>query len=236
MVFVEAPAFTRHAPSYFTDDEYRQLQGALLANPEAGAVMPGTGGFRKLRWRDLRRGKGTRGGLRVIYYHFASDAQVWLMTLYDKNEITDLTVARSAASERQSARSARRVPPSNQGEGGRTMGHKKHRLFDELLTGVTAMAAHREGKLTLRTHQLDVLPLPRVTAALVRDTREQLKMSQRVFAGKLRVNPRTLERWEQGRSKPNDQASALILLVRRFPDTVDRLDIIGTSKRSRRAG
>ena len=115
------------------------------------------------------------------------------------------------------------------------MRHKKRALFDELIEGVGAMRAHREGKLTLRTHRLDVRPLPRVTAAIVRDTRERLNMSQRVFARKLRVNPRTLERWEQGRSKPNDQAAALILLVRRFPDTVDRLDAISSSRRSRRA-
>ena len=97
------------------------------------------------------------------------------------------------------------------------MPHKKRALFEELMNGVGAMGAHREGKLTLRTHRVDVRPLPRVTAALVRDTRERLNMSQRVFARKLRVNPRTLERWEQGRSRPNDQAAALILLVRRFP-------------------
>jgi len=115
------------------------------------------------------------------------------------------------------------------------MRHKKRALFDELIEGVGAMRAHREGKLTLRTHRRDVRPLPPVTATLIRNTRERLKMSQGVFARKLRVNPRTLERWEQGRSKPNDQAAALILLVRRFPDTVDRLDVIGTSKRSRHA-
>jgi putative transcriptional regulator len=115
------------------------------------------------------------------------------------------------------------------------MPHKKRALFDELIDGVSAMRAHRKGKLTLRTHRLDAPPLPRVTAALVRDTRQRLNMSQRVFARKLRVNPRTLERREQGRSKPNDQAAALILLVRRFPDTVDRLDAIGSSRRSRPA-
>ena len=108
-------------------------------------------------------------------------------------------------------------------------------LFGELLEGVDAMRAHREGKLTLRTHELPAPALPRVTAAVVRDTRERLKMSQGVFARKLRVNPRTLERWEQGRSKPNEQAAALILLVRRFPDTFARLDAISASKRSRRA-
>ncbi len=115
------------------------------------------------------------------------------------------------------------------------MRYKKRALFGELMEGVGTMGAHREDKLTLRTHRLDVRPLPRVTAALVRDTRQRLNMSQRVFARKLRVNPRTLERWEQGRSRPNEQAAALILLVRRFPDTVDRLDAIGASRRSRRA-
>jgi hypothetical protein len=53
--------------------------------------MPGTGGFRKIRWADKRRGKGRRGGLRVIYYHFAADHQIWLMTFYGKNEAADLT-------------------------------------------------------------------------------------------------------------------------------------------------
>jgi putative transcriptional regulator len=114
------------------------------------------------------------------------------------------------------------------------MGRKRRKLLDELMEGVSAMHAHREGRLTLRTHQLSTPPLPSVTAALVRDTRERLNMSQRVFARKLRINPRTLERWEHGRSKPNDQAAALILLVRRFPDMLDRLDLIGSS-RSRRA-
>ena len=115
------------------------------------------------------------------------------------------------------------------------MAGKKRKLFDELMEGVHAMGAYREGRLTLRTHKLDAPPLPRVTAALVRDTRQRLNMSQRVFARKLRINPRTLERWEHGRSKPNDQAAALILLVRRFPDTLDRLDLIGAPPRSRRA-
>jgi hypothetical protein len=56
-----------------------------------GDLMPGTGGFRKLRWADVRRGKGRRGGLRVIYYWFDGQGQIWLMTIYDKNEAVDLT-------------------------------------------------------------------------------------------------------------------------------------------------
>lgn len=53
--------------------------------------MTGTGGFRKARWADARRGKGRRGGLRVIYCHFKSDSQIWLMTVYDKDEASNLT-------------------------------------------------------------------------------------------------------------------------------------------------
>jgi hypothetical protein len=81
MLFIEAPAFTRHVASYLNDDDYRQLQATLIAKPEAGAVMPQTGGFRKMRWPDPRRGKGTRSGLRIIYYLFAEDGQIWLVTL-----------------------------------------------------------------------------------------------------------------------------------------------------------
>ena len=91
MEFIEAPAFTRYLSSYLNDDEYRELQNRLAAGPELGDVMPGTGGFRKLRWADPRRGKGRRGGLRVIYYYFPGEQQIWLMTLYDKDEASDLT-------------------------------------------------------------------------------------------------------------------------------------------------
>jgi hypothetical protein len=97
MEFIEAPAFTRHVSTYLADDEYRKLQDRLARNPDIGDVMPGTGGFRKLRWRDPRRGKGRRGGLRVIYYYFLADQQVWLMTLYDKSEAADLTPAEKSA-------------------------------------------------------------------------------------------------------------------------------------------
>jgi hypothetical protein len=91
MEFFEAPAFTRYVSSYLTDDEYREMQGRLASAPEAGDMIPGTGGFRKLRWADPKRGKGQRGGLRVIYYYFPGERQIWLITLYGKNEASDLT-------------------------------------------------------------------------------------------------------------------------------------------------
>jgi mRNA-degrading endonuclease RelE of RelBE toxin-antitoxin system len=97
MEFFEAPPFTRYLRDYLADEEYRRLQHLLAQNPELGNMMPGTGGFRKLRWADQRRGKGRRGGLRVIYYYFSSEKQIWLMTLYGKDEAIDLTVAEKSA-------------------------------------------------------------------------------------------------------------------------------------------
>ena len=91
MEFFEAPAFTRHVSSYLADDRYRELQRRLAAEPELGDVIPGTGGFRKLRWPDPRRGKGSRGGLRIVYYYFPAGRQIWLLTLYGKDEAADLT-------------------------------------------------------------------------------------------------------------------------------------------------
>lgn len=91
MEFIEASAFTRYVHDYLDDDSYRALRAELAANPECGEVIPGSGGFRKVRWADARRGKGRRGGLRVIYFYFELEQQVWLMTLYGKNEAADLT-------------------------------------------------------------------------------------------------------------------------------------------------
>ena len=90
-VFFETQLFSRLLPSYLNDVEFRRLQPALMSDPERGDVMPGTGGFRKLRWGDARRSKGKRGGLRVIYYVLAADEQVWFFTIYDKGESKGLT-------------------------------------------------------------------------------------------------------------------------------------------------
>ena len=90
-VFVELPAFARHRGEYLDDEDFRRLQATLLANPEAGEVIPGTGGLRKMRFGDPRRRKGTRGGLRVVYYWWSGGQQFWLFTLFDKDEMKDLT-------------------------------------------------------------------------------------------------------------------------------------------------
>ena len=72
--------------------------------------------------------------------------------------------------------------------------------------------------------------LPEVDAQFIRETRETLKYSRALFASRLFINERTLENWEQGRTKPNAQAAVLILLVRHFPDTLERLRRIASSR------
>jgi len=90
-LFVELPPFERLRANYLDDDAYRALQDELMQNPLAGDVIEGTGGLRKLRQPDPRRGKGKRGGLRVIYYWWLGGEQFWLFTVYDKDQADDLT-------------------------------------------------------------------------------------------------------------------------------------------------
>ncbi len=100
---------------------------------------------------------------------------------------------------------------------------KKRRLFDELVQGIEEINQHLAGKITLKTYTVERAPKPEVTPEVIRETREKLNLSRAVFAHELHVSPRTLEKWEQGLTKPNEQAATLILLVRKFPDTLDRL-------------
>ena len=99
-------------------------------------------------------------------------------------------------------------------------------LFAELNEGMEALAEARHGKRTLRTHALEYRPAPTVTSRELIRVRKDLKISRALFAVYLRTNVRTLENWEQGRAKPNAQAALLINLVKRYPDTVERLATI----------
>jgi mRNA-degrading endonuclease RelE of RelBE toxin-antitoxin system len=81
--FIETKLFTKLVQKYLSDDEYWELQSLLMKQPQAGKVIPGTGGVRKLRWRTP--GKGKRGGYRVLYYLKIEQGIIWMLTLYSKN-------------------------------------------------------------------------------------------------------------------------------------------------------
>ena len=89
MEIVETPIFTRRIKAVLSDDEYRELQWALVINPEAGQLIPRGRGLRKLRWAVSGRGK--RGGLRIIYYWYTRDEKIYMLLPYKKSEQDDLT-------------------------------------------------------------------------------------------------------------------------------------------------
>ena len=90
-VFKELSLFAARRADYLSDEQYRQFQNHLMRNPRAGATIAGTGGLRKIRIADPRRGKGKRGGLRTIYYYEQDNSVFWLFMIYDKDEMEDLT-------------------------------------------------------------------------------------------------------------------------------------------------
>lgn len=99
----------------------------------------------------------------------------------------------------------------------------KRNLFDEMMQGMDEMAAQREGKITLRQVTVEDKPAPRVTAEEIVALRKKMKMSQRVFAMRIRTSPETLRNWEQDKARPNAQAALLLKLVEQYPDMVERL-------------
>ncbi|MGQ0603101.1 MAG: type II toxin-antitoxin system RelE/ParE family toxin [Anaerolineales bacterium] len=91
MIVVETSVFTRRVQTLLTDDTYRELQLLLAARPEAGTIIPESGGLRKLRW--AARGHGKRGGVRVIYYWATAQNRLLMLLIYAKNERDDLSKA-----------------------------------------------------------------------------------------------------------------------------------------------
>jgi mRNA-degrading endonuclease RelE of RelBE toxin-antitoxin system len=89
MRFVETPIFTKEVLDLLDEDDYRALQLALIFRPEQGAVIPGSGGLRKLRWGG--KGRGKRGGLRVVYYQAKEEDTFYMLSVYQKNVQEDLT-------------------------------------------------------------------------------------------------------------------------------------------------
>ena len=89
ITFIETSVFTKQISSLLSDDEYLRFQQALICNPSAGAIVRNSGGLRKVRWRTASRGK--RGGIRVIYYWFVSEHEIYLLLAYGKNQQDDLS-------------------------------------------------------------------------------------------------------------------------------------------------
>ncbi|MDX7998676.1 toxin [Xenorhabdus sp. Reich] len=90
-IFIELPPFERYRANYLSDNEFRAFQNMLLKNPLSGDVIQHTGGLRKVRFSEPQRGKGKRGGVRIIYYWWVDKTQFILFTIYNKGEMKDLS-------------------------------------------------------------------------------------------------------------------------------------------------
>jgi mRNA-degrading endonuclease RelE of RelBE toxin-antitoxin system len=88
MVIIETSVFTRLIRELMSDEEYSELQKTLFQHPDVGDVIPGSGGLRKVRWRQ--KGRGKRGGIRIIYYWVSRDDQIWMLYAYRKARQIDL--------------------------------------------------------------------------------------------------------------------------------------------------
>ena len=91
MEYIESPLFSRLIGTYLKDDEYAALQWDLTLHPEKGDLIQGSGGLRKVRW--LGKGRGKRGGVRIIYYYKNQVGQIWLLTIYAKNEYENIPLS-----------------------------------------------------------------------------------------------------------------------------------------------
>jgi hypothetical protein len=89
MEIIETSIFTRRIPEFYSDDEYRELQAEIIAHPDIGKVIPGSGGIRKMRWH--KKGIGKRGGLRILYYWFIQPKKILMLFAYQKNKQEDIS-------------------------------------------------------------------------------------------------------------------------------------------------
>jgi putative transcriptional regulator len=194
--FLETPAFTRQILVLLRDAEYAALQGTLVVDPEAGDLIRDTGGLRKLRWHERQRGKGKRGGIRIIYYWYEPRRHLHAARIF-KGRTRRLVGARETHSEAAGGAGVR----------------MKKQLFDELVGSIRDAGEIHRGE---RSPSRKFVFKPED----VRRIRRKLRKSQSEFARMIGVSVSTLQNWEQGRRQPEGPARALLLVASKAPQTV----------------
>jgi putative transcriptional regulator len=215
MTVVETPGFLRDATAALSAEERTEMISFLAANPDAGDIMPGTGGTRKLRWRA--QGRGTRGGVRVIYYshkRFAAAVSAQRIRKEREGQPDKGRTERNAdpvapfgcgLPEKDGAMKAKRTTkPGRPGAGSRIIASLKEAV--DWVEG-------RESQVRVTTVEVPSID--------VRATRQRLRLSQAAFAAKFGFQPATLRNWEQGRTRPDGPARVLLAVIARHPEAVE---------------
>jgi DNA-binding transcriptional regulator YiaG len=196
--FAETPTFAADADKLWTEEERLEFFVWLASHPDAGDVIPGSGGCRKVRWS--RPGMGKRGGVRVIYFLRKSEQEIWLLLIYAKSvKDTTFLVTCSRKFERKSKMVSRKSEKTL--SAGEALGRK-------LLQSVREMKAARAARVT------------KVELNEVVQARQKTGLSQAQFAEALHISKRTLQDWEQGRRSPSGAAQALIRIATKHPKVV----------------
>lgn len=166
------------------------MQNFLLVTPEAGDIVPDTGGVRKIRWKIT--GTGKRGGVRIIYYFKKQDDEIWLLTIYKKKRDPKFT-------------------STHLEENSRGIKMTERNIAQEILDGIREIKAFKVGEGELKTRTLSDPASPQVI-------RSKLKLSQVTFADLMGVSLRTVQEWEQGRRQPSGPAKALLRIADQKPE------------------
>jgi putative transcriptional regulator len=177
------------------------LQRYLNSDPEAGAIVPGSGGVRKVRWRA--EGRGKRGGLRVIYFAKLARGEIWMLTIYGKNVQENIPAHVLRAMRKEIGDAQMTKKQLSEWEKTRNVG-------EEILEGLREIKAGRGRRFTV-----DSYPIIRA--------REKSGLSQAQFAGLLGVSVRTLQDWEQGRREPSAAAKTLIKIAELYPHVLKKV-------------
>jgi len=228
MTVVETERFLEDMEPLMSDAEREELVAFMGANPEAGRIIPETGGVRKVRWALAGRGK--RGGARVIYYYHSGRLPLFLLTAYPKNEKANLSKA-----ERNAMRGLVQIlvagyPAKKQEDAVNTKtktkrtaqkaAKKRPTVGASIIEGLEQAIAWTRGE--NRNVRVTLVSVPDVD---VRKVRTKMRLSQAQFATKFGFPPATLRNWEQGRSRPDAPTRVLLAVIAKHPEAVE--DVLG---------
>jgi len=219
--FIEMTLFSKAWDALgLNDDDLNLLEHQLLTNPNAGAIMPGCGGARKIRF--ALPGSSKSGGARVIYVDFVVRGQIYLLLAYPKSKQASLSAEQKQNLSRL-VKSLGGIAVSNNDF------FEDFNLYDSLKQSLEDAIAFKNGdksKARVRTFStaspVNVMPYKPADVAKLR---RSLNLSQRNFATAIGVSPRTVEAWEAGKSIPNGVATRMLYLIENDNSLVDRLVI-----------
>jgi len=201
---IETPTYLRAASRLLSEAERDDLRLHLAENAAIYPVIAGTAGLRKSRWQQKIRGKGKRGGVRVIYFHALSASKVFLLDIIRKKKRAILAMAirkslKAACEAIKRALSSEPVTPKGR----------------RLLRALQEVDAHLSGEVPPREYRYTI-PNP----VGVRSIRAKTGLSQSDFAQRFAIELRTLQDWEQGRRTPDAAVRAYLTVIERQPDAV----------------